>query len=357
MPTTIFDTMGGHQGEELPMAARPEPVSAADLNDAAAACDFPLVIWQLPDTVIRILNTAAEALLGIPKDQVVGRRAPEFFSRPDVVELSASALASGALSATLAKRELIGKSGQTLPVWVWTRGVEIAGEPKGAVSLVMPETEVGRLGADPGRPWRALADVVIGMADASWRVVRISSDVNRVLGARPKDVVGMSLRDLVHPDDVDGIGQCDGCDPRLPMHGRLRRPDGTWVDAGFLFATYDIDGEEHVCFAFIVHAPIPARSDRVAELEVRLRQIADELRTAQAMEVVEALPVSRDAVLGDLSSRQWEILSRLLRGQRVGTIARELYLSETTVRNHLSAIYQRFDVHSQRELLDLLGRR
>ncbi|MGN6472198.1 MAG: LuxR C-terminal-related transcriptional regulator, partial [Mycobacteriales bacterium] len=34
--------------------------------------------------------------------------------------------------------------------------------------------------------------------------------------------------------------------------------------------------------------------------------------------------------------------------------ARELYLSPTTVRNHLSAIFQRFGVHSQRELLDLL---
>lgn len=59
----------------------------------------------------------------------------------------------------------------------------------------------------------------------------------------------------------------------------------------------------------------------------------------------------------DLSSRQLEILRRLLDGQRVVEIAGELFISQSTVRNHLSAIYQRFDVHSQVELLSLLRTR
>ena len=52
--------------------------------------------------------------------------------------------------------------------------------------------------------------------------------------------------------------------------------------------------------------------------------------------------------------RQWEILIRLVRGQRVKDIADALYLSPSTVRNHLTAIYRKFGVHSQAELLATL---
>ena len=41
----------------------------------------------------------------------------------------------------------------------------------------------------------------------------------------------------------------------------------------------------------------------------------------------------------------------LLRGERGTTIARDLFLGQGTVRNHLSAIYRRPGVHSQAELL------
>ena len=59
----------------------------------------------------------------------------------------------------------------------------------------------------------------------------------------------------------------------------------------------------------------------------------------------------------NLSSRQIEILRRMLGGQRVKNVAQELFLSQSTIRNHLSAIYQRFGVHSQTELLNLLRKR
>ena len=61
-----------------------------------------------------------------------------------------------------------------------------------------------------------------------------------------------------------------------------------------------------------------------------------------------------EPALRGLSRRQSEILRRLLRGQRVPRIARELYLSESTIRNHLSVIYRKLGVHSQAELLTRL---
>jgi DNA-binding NarL/FixJ family response regulator len=59
-------------------------------------------------------------------------------------------------------------------------------------------------------------------------------------------------------------------------------------------------------------------------------------------------------VLEGLSERQSQVLRRLISGERVATIAQALFLSESTVRNHLSAIYRKAGVHSQSELLACL---
>jgi len=60
------------------------------------------------------------------------------------------------------------------------------------------------------------------------------------------------------------------------------------------------------------------------------------------------------AQLENLSPREIDIVARILRGERVPTIARSLYLSASTVRNHLSSIYRKVGVHSQVELIEAL---
>ena len=64
---------------------------------------------------------------------------------------------------------------------------------------------------------------------------------------------------------------------------------------------------------------------------------------------------SRVRRLAGLTDRQLEVLSRLMRGERVPTIAKSLYVSQSTVRNHLVGIFKHFDVHSQAELLSKLA--
>ena len=63
---------------------------------------------------------------------------------------------------------------------------------------------------------------------------------------------------------------------------------------------------------------------------------------------------SEIAELESLTERQWDVLSRLSRGQRVSTIATELFISQSTVRSYLSEIFKKLNVHSQAELLALL---
>jgi DNA-binding CsgD family transcriptional regulator len=96
---------------------------------------------------------------------------------------------------------------------------------------------------------------------------------------------------------------------------------------------------------------------RVAGLERHLDRIGQEVGAAGLMTMVAALPPpSAVRGLAELSARQMEVVTRLLRGQRVLTIARGMFLSPSTVRNHLSTIYRKVGVGSQAELLDLLHR-
>jgi DNA-binding NarL/FixJ family response regulator len=60
--------------------------------------------------------------------------------------------------------------------------------------------------------------------------------------------------------------------------------------------------------------------------------------------------------LGALTSRELAILTRLLDGQRVPAIAAELFVSPSTVRNHLSSICAKLGVRGQVDLIRLLRR-
>ena len=125
----------------------------------------------------------------------------------------------------------------------------------------------------------------------------------------------------------------------------------------FLVVRLTDDRPPRIAFALLPDQVDTADSsaDRVTELEARLRRIAAEVRAAGVIEEIDRLPAPGEhPQLDELTGRQWEILVRLLRGDRVPTIAEELHVSPSTVRNHLTAIFSRFEVHSQAELLALL---
>jgi DNA-binding NarL/FixJ family response regulator len=103
----------------------------------------------------------------------------------------------------------------------------------------------------------------------------------------------------------------------------------------------------------------PRASSREAELMGHLWRIAAEVEATGVLVQAGATPglaLMRIPEAAGLTPRQWEILQRLVAGQRVPTIAHDLYLSQSTVRNHLAAIFQVFGVHSQPDLLALVTR-
>lgn len=72
-------------------------------------------------------------------------------------------------------------------------------------------------------------------------------------------------------------------------------------------------------------------------------------------DAIPALPrQSLSPLAGRLAPRELEVIAELANGHRVPSIARRLFLSAGTVRNHLSSAYRKLGVKGQQELLDLL---
>ncbi|MDQ2958326.1 MAG: PAS domain S-box protein [Actinomycetota bacterium] len=86
--------------------------------------------------------------------------------------------------------------------------------------------------------------------------------------------------------------------------------------------------------------------------------VADYLRAAKP-EHPTAAPSFEESVPGldRLSRRELEVVRMLLLGDRVPVIARHLFVSQSTVRNHLSSVFRKLRVRSQQELIVLLRER
>ena len=331
--------------------------SSAEFERAVSACDFAVLVWELPDGVVALANDAATTLFDTSLSELLGTRNIDLLDPRDAVEDSFAALSSRAVECLRAERRIRTRDGFR-SVWVWSRVVEMD-QALAAVSLYVPIAELGRLGRDPSASWRDLAPIAIGTAGDDWRIDAVSSDLGDIIGTAASDFIGATLLDLVHPDDASHLVDHQATNhtvPRSHCHVRFRRRDGRWIDVCVLVAPLT-HGPGRVAFALLglPHLPAGTTAARVAELELRLRHIATEVRAAGVLDDLETMPATSDhPQLSELTSRQWEILNRLIRGERVPTIARELFVSQSTVRNHLASIYARFGVHSQADLLEVL---
>ncbi len=98
----------------------------------------------------------------------------------------------------------------------------------------------------------------------------------------------------------------------------------------------------------VVHA-------RVAALEHGMQKIAELVKElGMAPPDTERHRPEVEAILGQLSARERQIVELLLASRRVPGIAATLGISPHTVRNHLKAVFRKLGVHSQEALLELL---
>jgi PAS domain S-box-containing protein len=203
--------------------------------------------------------------------------------------------------------------------------------------------------------------VTLGTVDEDWRIDRISASVEQLLGYAAVDVVGQPISTLVEPADWPTFLITIG-------HGLSQRPGG----ATTLLLLRGADGESRCCRALVarlagagaprfafsfapVAEPVPNVADRAWALEGHIRRIAREVAASGAVAGPRASSTAATVpAIAGLTTRELEIVTGLLAGERVPMIAERMFLSQSTVRNHLTSAYRKLGVRSQQQLIRLL---
>ncbi|HSZ37414.1 MAG TPA: LuxR C-terminal-related transcriptional regulator [Acidimicrobiales bacterium] len=329
-------------------------VAVDELRQAVAGVALPPLITWDRDGIIRLANNAAAETLGLPLDEVVGKSLVELAGPVEDIERTINDFNSGRFVGVHSHRSIhVGGSDDRL-VLATSRAIRVDGL-LGGVTVFVPESEVGGLGRDPRRTWLDLVPVAVGGTDADWTIESVSSEIQDLIDRTSSEVRGRILLELVDPADVDELrGSATAQhEPRSLSGIRFLLPRGDEVEVCVLLAPLAVP-YAGMRFALVgnIESYFPQQQDRIADLELRLQRIGAEVRAAGLLDTAETSAFQDHPEISGLSTRQWEILSRLLEGARVSTIATELLISPSTVRNHLSTIFQRFGVHSQAELID-----
>jgi DNA-binding NarL/FixJ family response regulator/PAS domain-containing protein len=359
--------------------------------------ELPMALVDLGDFTVVAASSALRNLLGLSETEVIGRRVTELYTPEDgaAAILALSVLRDGVVDFYRSERQLDPRFERAANVTAWGRSVTLDNRHFALVELSGGSARTGSPFAEYfGREPPVMA---LGAADGDWVISSMSSDSVALLGVAPEELVGQNLLSLVAPEDAPGLVAAEQMvneDMSAAAKSvRMRDKDGAWRTLCCVLTELSVSNNRYFMLIPVDEAAAAAAgaagaaaaaavgaasgpgastavtpsagqasesssgglASRVAELERHLWRIAAEVEASGVLRQVREGPdLSSLRELGSLSAKQWEVLSRLLQGKRVRSIAREMFVSESTVRNHLSAIFERFGVHSQAELLALL---
>jgi DNA-binding CsgD family transcriptional regulator len=331
------------------------------VRDSAA----PLAAVELPSGRFLAVNPALAKVLGSTADALTGSSSLEQLSPAErhSAELGFQALADGSLTGyqAIRTRATPGDPSQSFSVWV--NAVEVGGLRIGLISVTPAAGRASEFRTLQPRPVvRELGDAVLGTVDGAWRIDRISHDVTALLGITPEQCVGVPVLGAIHPSDAPGflaaVEHARRGERSVALVVRLSARSPQWCEVSAVFAVISPEVPPPMAFALIRCEPgtgSDADAGRESRLEAHMLRIADELHAAGLLPTLGQLPVvSRNPRLGLLTGREWAVLTRLLDGQRAAAIAADLFVSQSTVRNHLSSIYAKLQVNGQVDLIRML---
>jgi DNA-binding CsgD family transcriptional regulator len=342
----VVQPSGGREGSSPSPGERPPQA----VLDVVTNCPLPSLLLAVPSEQILAASGMAERLLCPDDGSPVGRNLEDFAADEPTGALDP--MVAGHLDGYEARRR-IRRGDRTIPVTVWIRVLDEQVGRNFALAKLLPDP--GAIGEALQRPEGTTAEAVVGSTDAHLTVDRVSTEVAALLDHRAADVVGQSLFRLVDTPDVrpllkalaqssdTGLGRSLAVRPQL-FGFRASRCQLLLLpmepSPSFAFALLDDDAADALTSAL--------------GMEQALWQFDQVLRSATASRMAANLPA--DPRLGRLSGRELEIVMRLMNGDRVRAIAESLFLSPSTVRNHLSAVFRKLRVGSQQELIHLLRR-
>jgi DNA-binding CsgD family transcriptional regulator len=294
-----------------------------------------------------LVGHAAESLAGLPGEAYLDR------PRADAARAVLAQMRDGWVDVVEGDIELRGPSG---PVHAYSWSLALGDQPPRpkVIAGAMPtprspdHEHACTPAADPNR-------TILGTLDHDGRFQDLAARSASLLGWPAGREGAARLHEIVHPADEWALATL--LDPTAVELGptsaelRLRGRGEVWLDARVTVSRlYGVASAPLVSVIGFAAAPNQAEPivDRVNRLEAYLARIGAEVHAAGVVTPRSAVSVMD---MTELTERQNEIVRLLVGGQQVATIARELFLSPSTVRNHLSAIYKALGVKSQSELI------
>jgi DNA-binding CsgD family transcriptional regulator len=347
-------------------AASGTPARSPDAVKAlVGSAEVPLAAVDLPSGRLLAVNPALASAVGSTVNALIGASSLDWLSPDDrhAAQLAYQALADGDLTGYQAIRRLAHPTHPDQVFSIWVSVIEVDGTRVGLASLIPSACHDNQFRSlPPASQAPEPGNMVLGTVDSFWRVDRISQDVTPLLGLTPEQCIGRPVLGMIHPSDVPALlaavehSRRGERAVRLVLGVSVRAHD--WTQVTVVLATITAGEPPALAFALIRDddaADQPGDSSREMQLEAHMLRIADELHAAGLIPRLHQLPVlAEEPQLGKLTSREWAVLTRLLEGQRVPAIAADLYVSKSTVRNHLSSIYAKLGVHSQVDLVRLV---
>ena len=312
-----------------------------------------MLVLELPTERILLASESARSLLAPDGAPVVGRSLDRL-TGPSPGEAGAL-LCHGHLNGYSDRRPHPDADGTELRLWV--RSDSDGGRSRGAAATPV----VALLSTGPIERVTAATEpppTVAGVVDRQLVLEQVSDDFQHFSGHSPETVLGQSLLGLVDPDDLPSllfaIGQATAGEQAVSLPVTLPRQDHGSVRRQLVMLPLS----PAPSFAFALQ-PVPERAGdnrSLADFRQLLHQFGHGIAIAAT---ARELPYSNGRLrpmLAELTSRELQIVHRLAAGDRVPAIAQQLYLAQSTVRNHLSAVFAKLGVRSQQELIVLLRR-
>jgi DNA-binding NarL/FixJ family response regulator len=320
-----------------------EPTS--ELLAVVGRSPVPALLLQMPSELILAASEAAAGTVGAEPSDLVGRNFEEFTTDDPTgaVEL----LLTGRVKGFEAERVLRLRDGaQRIRMWV-----RVLEQPP-PIEFVL--AVLWRVGTSAKSQLPAPGDdeprAIFGTVSSELLIERISEDVS-ILGLDASELVGAPVFRLVSADSA--------ADVLVALAEAAARAGGVCTSV----LVPSVEGE--LVAELLVRRLVPSMSfafslvsagDQVtgsSGAEEVLRMLGRGLRALDTGEAASALDRVAPVGAERLSSRESEIVARLVSGDRVPAIAQALFLSQSTIRNHLSSAFAKLGVTSQQELVDL----
>lgn len=334
--------------------------ATAELMGAVDRFVLPIWLVDLEDLTVLAVSRSAVTRMGVSAASIVDHPLRDLMHPDDWPNtyLALDALRRGAVDCYRAFGPR-GMTGSAVSRRIFVRAVECDGR-----RMALVEASDDRLAASgPLSEYLGSMplEMAVGTINREWVVLSVSSEIRSLLGVEPADFIGRRLLGGIHQGDVDRLleaGLQSAEENSAGLRIRIRDSAGEWKVMACVLTS--LSGTSERLFLLMPDLKFEAENSRarIDELERHLWRIAAEVDASGILRHVGS-PAGAAHIpeRADLTLRQWEVLSRLARGDRVSAIARDLSISPSAVRNHVSAILRRFGVSSQAELMAVLRER